>query len=260
MNILHIALSLGILLMSSMAMSAAASTAVNPAAAVDAAAVNAIPQGLAPELACAFWADFTTAYYALANRGQLRAGETVLVLGAAGALGLAAVQVAKALGAYVIAVASSADKCEAAIHAGSDRAIRSLDSNWGRRLKGELAGREIDIVFDPVGGEATEAAFRRLAWGGRHLVLGFAAGSIPKLPVNLALLKGASLVGVDIRQFTTVFELDAAAVEREKIAELSSRGLLRPEVGASYELSEYRRALQACADRKRIGKTVVRIK
>jgi NADPH:quinone reductase len=227
--------------------------------AVDAGAIFPLPEGLDAHLACAFWVDFSTAYYALANRGNLKPGETVLVLGAAGSLGLAAVQVAKALGAVVIAAASTPGKREAAVGAGADKTIDYTAADWGDQLKALTAGKGVDIVFDPVGGDSTETAFRRLAWGGRHLVLGFTGGYIPKLPANLPLLKGAALVGVDIRQFSTVFEADAAAAERGKISELAGRGLLRPVVGATYKLADFERALEACTDRNRIGKVVVTV-
>jgi NADPH:quinone reductase len=226
---------------------------------VNSGAISPVPEGLDAHLACAFWSDFSTAYYALANRGSLKQGETVLVLGAAGSLGLAAVQVAKALGAVVIAAASTAAKREAAAGAGADKTIDYTAADWGDQLKSLTAGKGVDVVFDPVGGDSTETAFRRLAWGGRHLVLGFTGGYIPKLPANLPLLKGAALVGVDIRQFSTVFEADAAAVERGKIFELAGRGLLRPVVGASYTLADFERALKACTDRNRIGKVVVTV-
>ena len=139
---------------------------------------------------------YATSHHALIDRGQLKAGETVLVLGAAGGVGTAAIQIAKALGAKVIAAASTDEKCELCKRQGADATINYSRDNLRDALKLITEGKGPDIIYDPVGGEFAEPAFRSIAWRGRYLVVGFAAGPIPALPWNLALLKGASLVGV----------------------------------------------------------------
>lgn len=207
--------------------------------------------------AAAFWLDHATAWHALRDRARLQPGETVLVMGAAGSVGLAAVQQARHLGARVIATASSAAKREATLAAGAHEAVDYTADGWTDQIEALTHGRGVDVVFDPVGGASFEPAFRRLAWGGRHLVVGFAGGPIPALPINLALLKGASLVGVDIRQFAQVFEGERARAERDELQALLRDGALRPRIGARFAFDQAGAALAACHDRTRIGKTVV---
>lgn len=144
-------------------------------------------------------APYGTALYALRERGGLKAGETLLVLGATGSVGHAAVQVGKLLGAHVIAAASTAAKRAAALAAGADEVV-DAGGDWKDAVKRSTAPRGVDVVLDTVGGDATDAAFRTLGWGGRHLMVGFAGGTIHALKSNLALVKGASLIGVDFRQ------------------------------------------------------------
>jgi NADPH2:quinone reductase len=168
---------------------------------LDARLVFKIPDRMTFGQAAVFRVSNATAYHALVQRAALKRGETVLVLGAGGAVGRAAIQIAKALGARVIASASSQAKRDLAVAAGADEVVETGAEDWRRQVKA-AAGRDVDIVVDPAGGELTEAAFRCLGWGGRHLVIGFAAGTIPRLPTNLALVKGAALLGVDIRQFS----------------------------------------------------------
>jgi NADPH2:quinone reductase len=217
------------------------------------------PEALSDEESAAFWVDHATAFHALRDRAALRPGETVLVLGAAGSLGLAAIQVARALGAQVIAAASSPAKRDAAMAAGAWQSLDYTAPGWGETLKHITQGRGVNVVFDPVGGATFETAFRRLAWGGRHLVLGFTAGAIPSLPINLALIKGASLVGVEIRQFATLHEPAKARQERHELAAMVESGLLRPVIGRRLRLEDYASALASSFDRQRIGKTVVQI-
>jgi len=163
-------------------------------ACVNAATVLPLPAGFDLDDGAAFAFTYGTSHHALIDRGALRAGETVLVLGAAGGVGSAALQIAKAAGARVVAAVSSADKAAFCTELGADMSIDLSQQN----LRDALRAAQVtpDVVYDPVGGELAEAAFRSIAWRGRHLVVGFAAGSIPSLPLNLPLLKGASIVGV----------------------------------------------------------------
>lgn len=146
--------------------------------------------------AAAFIMIYATSYHALVERAALKAGETVLILGAAGGVGTAAIQIAKAMGARVIAAASNADKCQLCKNLGADETINYTEANLREQIKSLTDGKGPDVIYDPVGGEYAEPAFRSIAWRGRYLVVGFAAGPIPSLPLNLALLKGASIVGV----------------------------------------------------------------
>ncbi|MFJ3370563.1 NADPH:quinone oxidoreductase family protein [Pseudomonas sp. NPDC086251] len=227
-------------------------------AVVPRASVAQIPVGLDFAEAAVCWVDYTTALHALRDRGHLQAGETVLVLGAAGGLGLAAIQVALLLGARVIAAASSEAKRDAVLRMGAWQVLDYTDASWSEQLKTLTGGRGVDVIFDPVGGAALEAAFRRLAWGGRHLVLGFAAGSIPALPANLPLLKGASLIGVDVRQFA-LYQPHEAALARAELARVIAEKRLQPRIGQRYALAHFAEALAASLDRQRIGKTVLDI-
>lgn len=228
-------------------------------AVVPAAAASRIPEQLDPKAAAGFIVNYTTAWHALIDRGALSAGETVLVLGAAGGTGIAAVQVARMAGARVIAGASTAGKRDYALNHGAHEAVDYTQSDWRNTLKAMTDGRGVDVVFDPVGGDLLEPAFRSLAWRGRHLVIGFAGGPIPALPVNLALLKGASLVGVDLRQFSSVHEAPAAAGIRARLLDAVRRGDLSPPTGESFPLSRFREALALAAARDGTGKTVVEI-
>src|SRR5690348_14587347 len=163
---------------------------------VEAARLVPIPEGMDFNSAAAFLLTYGTSDHALRDRGALKAGETLLVLGAAGGVGLAAIEIAKALGARVIACASSEDKLMVCRSHGADATINYAAEDLRERVKALTEGRGVDVVYDPVGGAYSEPAFRSLGWRGRHLVVGFAAGEIPRLALNLALLKGASLVGV----------------------------------------------------------------
>lgn len=146
--------------------------------------------------AAAFIMIYATSYHALVDRGDLKSGETVLILGAAGGVGTAAIQIAKAMGAKVIAAASNAEKCALCQKLGADEVINYSEPNFREQIKSITGGKGPDVIYDPVGGDFSEQAFRSIAWRGRYLVVGFAAGHIPSIPLNLALLKGASIVGV----------------------------------------------------------------
>lgn len=228
-------------------------------AAVPAASAAAIPDALDAGAAAGFITNYMTAWHGLVDRAGLRSGETVLVLGAAGGVGVAAVQVARLAGARVIAGASTEEKRRWALEQGAHDAVDYMDPEWRKALKILTGGRGVDVVFDPVGGDLLEPAFRSLAWRGRHLVVGFTGGPIPALPVNLALLKGAALMGVDLRQFQSVHEARAAAGMRERLFAAVARGDLQPPVGARYAFEDFRAAMAQALSRDGLGKTVVAI-
>lgn len=209
-----------------------------------------------PVLAAALAAPYGTAHYALARRGALRAGEAAFILGAAGSVGMAAVQVAKALGARVIAGATGERKLQAVLDAGADATVDLGKPGWKDEVKAWSAAEGVDVVLDPLGGSFTDPAFRTLQWGGRHLVIGFAAGEIPSLRTNLALLKG-SLVGVDVRQF---MEREPAEYQRNlaSVCALFDNGLLRPVIHSTHAPSQWREALQTAESRDTIGRVVIR--
>lgn len=199
--------------------------------------------------------NYLTSLHALKGRGQLKHGETVLVFGAAGGVGSSAIQVAKAMGATVIAAASSKEKRDFAAGLGADATIDTTPEGWRERLK---AIGKPDIVFDPLCGPLFEAAFRSLAWNGRHLVIGFVGGDIPALPVNLPLMKGASLVGVDVRQYM-LYELDNVQTDFRDLVSWSEQGLLQPAVGPRFAFEDFRDALKMALSGRVLGKTVLQV-
>ena len=202
-------------------------------------------------------APYATALHALQDRAHLAAGETVLVLGASGSVGHAAVQLARLAGARVIAAASSAAKRAAATAAGAEATVDSSAADWKDAVKA-LAGRQgVDVVVDTVGGEATDAAFRTLGWGGRHLMVGFAGGQIGTLKTNLAIVKGASLIGVDFRQAGERDPARAAAL-REQVVSMYARGEIRPVVHSVLPVTRFAEAAALTQDRATIGRVVFR--
>lgn len=217
-----------------------------------------IPETMDFAEASVFRVSYATGYYALVQRGRLEPGETVLVLGAGGAVGLACVQLAKALGARVVASAASEAKRALAREAGADAALETGAADWRDRIKALTEGRGVDVVADPVGGAATEPAFRSLAWKGRHLVIGFASGDIPRLPTNLSLLKGAELVGVDIRQFGEK-EPQTAAANIRRLFELYDAGAVRPKVAQVFPLERFAEAMNAAGAGAAAGRIVVKL-
>lgn len=225
-------------------------------AVVPAERVWTIPDSMTLLEAAIFKVSYSTAYYALVQRAALQSGESLLVLGAGGAIGYASVEIGKALGAHVIASASTDRKRALAKLAGADALIDSHSRHWRDDIKIANYGKAIDVVIDPVGGMATEPAFRSLAWGGRHLVVGFAEGTISKLPVNLALLKGASLVGVDIRQFG-MNEPEAAAAHVGALFDLYHAGKIHPPVGATYPLARFADAMSAVRNNSTVGRSIL---
>ena len=217
--------------------------------------VRKMPDGLSFEEAAVFPVSYTTAWHALVDRGRLQARETLLVLGAGGATGYAAVQIGKTLGAKVIASASSDSKRAMAFAGGADTAVDARAPAWRDQVKSANDGKGVDVVFDPVGGEATEPAFRSLGWNGRHLIVGF-PGGIAALRTNLPLLKGASLIGVDIRQFG-LFEPEKSGANREAVFALANKGVLKPIVAKAYPIESFRDAMEDAASGKSAGRIVL---
>jgi NADPH2:quinone reductase len=216
-----------------------------------------LPPELDADRAAGLIVTYGTSYYALKNRAGLRRGETLAVLGASGGVGLAAVELGKLMGARVIACASSADKLAFAREHGADDVINYAAEDLKDALRRLTDGRGADVIYDPVGGPYAEAALRSIAWEGRFLVVGFAAGEIPKLPLNLVLLKSCDVRGVFWGQWTT---RDPAG-DRANQAELMrwcADGKLSAHVHAVYPLSETARALKAIAERKVMGKVILR--
>lgn len=216
------------------------------------------PPGIDDVHAAAFLLTYGTSYHALVHRAGLQAGETVLVLGAAGGVGLAAVELAKRLGARVIAAASTEEKRALCRAYGADETIDYGTEDLRARLKILTDGRGVDVVYDPVGGAYAEPALRSMAWGGRYLVVGFAAGEIPSIPLNLPLLKGCAIVGVFFGAFARNEPRVFAGMVRELMGWLSADEL-RPHIQATYPLREAPRALEAIAARAVLGKVVVTV-
>lgn len=221
-----------------------------------AAAFLPMPDDMDFDVAAAITLTYGTSYHAVADRGALQAGETMLVLGAAGGVGLAAIEIGKALGARVIAAASSDEKLAACKAHGADVLINYESEDLREALRAATDGRGPDVVYDPVGGKYSEPALRSIAWRGRHLVVGFAAGEIPRLPWNLMLLKGASVVGVFWGDFTRK-EQDAHLAAMARITAWIAEGKLKPLVSRRYPLAETAQALQDMAARKVIGKVII---
>ena len=215
-----------------------------------------MPPGMEFPAAAAFIVAYGTSDHALSDRATLRAGETLLVLGAGSGVGLAAVEIGKALGARVIACASSADKLAVSRAHGADEVIDYAKEDLRERIKQITAGRGVDVVYDPVGGPYTEPALRSTAWRGRLLVIGFAAGDIPKIPLNLPLLKGTSIVGVFWGDFTRR-EPQAFAARMRQLGEWFQQGKLKPHVSETLPLDRAVEALRMMASRKVTGKVVL---
>jgi len=225
---------------------------------VEAARLLPIPDGMDFASAAAFLLTYGTSDHALRDRGALRAGETLLVLGAAGGVGIAAIEIGKALGARVIACASSADKLEVCRQHGADAVVDYTKEDLRERIKELTAGNGADVVYDPVGGPYTELALRSTAWRGRLLVVGFAAGEIPKIPLNLALLKGCAIVGVFWGDWARREPQPFAASLRQIMAWFRE-GKLKPHVSATFPLAQAAEALKLMAARKVKGKVVLTV-
>jgi NADPH2:quinone reductase len=214
-----------------------------------------VPDGLDLVSAAAFPTAYGTAWYALVNVGRIKAGDTVLVLGAAGGVGLAAVDIARMHGATVIAAASSAEKLGLCRQYGAAHLIDYDKEDLRARLR-ELAPDGVDLALDPVGGRHAEPALRGVGWMGRYLVVGFAAGEIPRIPLNLVLVKGSSIHGVWWTEFGKR-DREGQGHVLEQVAQAMATGKLRPHIGARYPLKEAGAALRAILDRKAVGKLVL---
>ena len=215
------------------------------------------PSFMPSTVAAGFTMTYGTSMHALKQRAQLQARETLLVLGAGGGVGLAAVEIGKQMNATVIAAASSAEKLNAAKNAGADHLIDYSQQDLRSALKEIVGKKGVDVVYDPVGGDMFEAALRSTAWGGRVLVVGFASGDIPKVPVNLALLKGCSIVGV----FWGAFRLNYTKEDNENFEQLFAwyeDGKLKPYASKIYALEAAAQALNDLKNRKAVGKIVLK--
>ena len=215
-----------------------------------------LPDGFSHVDAAAFIMIYATSHHALIDRAQLQAGETVLVLGAAGGVGTAAIQIAKARGARVIAAASTDEKCSLCLSIGADAVINYAQENLREALKALTDGRGPDVIYDPVGGEYAEPAFRSIAWRGRYLVVGFASGPIPSLPLNLPLLKGASLVGVFWGDFAKR-EPKANAAMMQELATWYAEGKVKPVIDRTMPMSQLKAAYEHMGSRGVMGKLVM---
>jgi NADPH2:quinone reductase len=225
-------------------------------AVIDAGLAIPIPDGMEYGVAAGFVLAYSTVYHGLVDCGQLARGEVLVVLGAAGGLGLAAVDLGKALGATVIAVASTPEKRALCLAGGADHAIKGDPADLRDEVKRLTAGRGADVVFDIVGGPVTESALRSIAPYGRLLIAGYASGEIPMIKANLVLLKQARVIGVSYRLLA---QSDPAAARRNmrSLLDLWRQGLLRPPLATAFPASRFVEALRLVADRKVLGKTAI---
>src|SRR5262249_4554789 len=215
-----------------------------------------MPESMDFTTASAFVMTYGTAHHALKDRAQLKPGETLLILGAAGGVGLAAVEIGKVLGAHVIAAASTDEKLDVCRQHGADETINYSTQDLKERVKALTAGNGVDVVFDPVGGDYSEAALRGMAWNGRFLVIGFTAGDIPRIPLNLPLLKGCSIVGVFWGSFTAR-EPKRSQEHLQELLSWFAAGKLKPRISGSYALDKAGQALSDMMNRKVKGKVVL---
>ncbi|WP_204115244.1 zinc-binding dehydrogenase [Shimia biformata] len=224
---------------------------------VDAISVRKRPDTMPGEIAAGFTMTYGTSMHALKQRAKLQPGETLLVLGAGGGVGLAAVEIGKAMGATVIAAASSQDKLDAASRAGADHLINYTSEDLRARLKEITGGKGVDVFYDPVGGDMFETCLRSMAWDGRALVVGFASGEIPKVAINLTLLKGCAIVGVFWGAFRRQFPSEDAA-NFDQLFEWFEAGKLAPQISKTYALANAGQALIDLAARNVVGKVIVK--
>jgi len=224
--------------------------------AVNQLAVMPMPEGLDYKQAAGVAVTYFTTYHALKQRAQLQEGETMLVLGAAGGVGSTAVELGKLMGAKVIAAASSEEKLALCRELGADETINYSEEDLKARVKELTGGKGVDVVYDPVGGDYTEPALRGMAWNGRYLVIGFASGPIPEIPLNLTLLKGCSIVGVFWGRFTG----EEPAVHLQNIKDLwtlFAEGKLKPAINDVFPLEAYEQAYEVMTERRARGKVIL---
>ena len=219
-------------------------------------AVFPMPQGLSFEQAAGISITYFTSYYALRQRANIQPGETLLVLGAAGGVGTSAIELGKLMGARVIAAASTDEKLELCKQLGADEVINYSATSLKDAVKELTGGKGVDVVYDPVGGDFSEPAVRSMAWNGRYLVIGFAAGPIPKIPLNLALLKGCAIVGVFWGRFL-VEEPEQNLKNIEALWELFASGKLSPVVTDSFPFEQYEEAFNCLIERRARGKVIM---
>jgi NADPH:quinone reductase-like Zn-dependent oxidoreductase len=217
-----------------------------------------VPEGMSDEEASGFTMVYGTSYHALKQRANIQPGETLLVLGASGGVGLATVELGKAMGAHVIAAASSTEKLAVAKEAGADEVINYTEEPLKEAVKKLTNNKGVDVVYDPVGGDFTEQALRAMAWNGRHLIIGFAAGDIPKIPANLTLLKGCAVVGVFWGSFTQK-EPETSAKNMMDLLKLYGEGKIKPRVSEVFGFEDYAKALNALTERRATGKIVLKV-
>lgn len=223
---------------------------------VDAVRLTPMPDAMDFVSGSAFLLTYGTSYHALKDRARIQPGETLLVLGASGGVGLAAVQLGKAMGARVIAAASTDAKLEVCRQNGADETINYAQDDLRARVKAITNGRGVDVIYDPVGGPMSEAALRDMAWNGRFLVVGFAGGEIPKIPLNLTLLKGCSIVGVFWGSFTRI-EPERNAANNAELMQLFTAGKVKPHIHATYPLERVAEALNEVTSKRVSGKVVL---
>ena len=225
-------------------------------AVVPASMLMPMPPGMEFDIAAAITLTYGTSHHAVVDRAGLQAGETMLVLGAAGGVGLAAIEIGKALGARVIAAASTDDKLAVCREHGADVCINYTTEDLREAIKAATGGKGPDVIYDPVGGQYAEPALRSIAWRGRYLVVGFANGAIPALPFNLMLLKGASVIGVFWGEFARR-EPQANLAGMRQLLDWLAEGKIRPHISARYSLEHTAQALNAMAARQVTGKVVI---
>ncbi|MDO5678841.1 MAG: NADPH:quinone oxidoreductase family protein [Pelistega sp.] len=223
---------------------------------VDASKLMPLPEVMSYELGSAFVLTYGTSLHALKECAQLQPGETVLILGAAGGVGIAAIEIAKQMGAIVIAAASSEAKRELCLEVGADHAIDYTQTDWRKQVEALTAGRGVDVVYDAVGGPYSEIALRATAWRGRYLVVGFAAGEIPKIPLNLALLGERKILGVFWGQAVRTYP-EVHKANMSILLDWFTQGKIKPAITQRVTLNQAKQAIQDLADRKVQGKIVV---
>lgn len=227
-------------------------------AVVDANAVRPLPDGFSFAQGACWQTGAMTAWHALHDKAALQTGESILVLGASGGVGMAAVMLAKYMGAVVIAAASTAAKRDAVLAAGADHILDPADPDLAKQVKALTGGKGVDTVFDPVGGDLAITATRAIGWGGRYLIIGFASGEIPKFPANHALIKGYSLIGLRAGEASRRDPILAQST-KNALQQLAESGAMQPHISHQFPLEEARSALKVLEERRAIGRVVLKM-